>query len=237
MDPYLQTVTTLDPYKLDPRVAEGSAPYFASGDRYVADLFQAIERVTGPGFVPGAAVDFGCSVGRVAIPLARRCRTVIGLDVSQEALAEAGRNAERFGASNTRWLPSDDDLTSMPDGVDLFHSYNVLQHLAVARGMEIIGRALGKLARGGVLAIHVPTADLASRLRRAINWAQARVPGVNRLANLARGRAADYPQMLMNAYDLRAVLSLLAGRGCDGAYCKLVDQGRYPGAIVIARVP
>jgi hypothetical protein len=32
-------------------------------------------------------------------------------------------------------------------------------------------------------------------------------------------------------------MAALGDRGCDGAHCKFVDQGRYPGVIVIARVP
>jgi SAM-dependent methyltransferase len=237
MDPYLGTVKTLDPYKLDPGLSQDMTGYFESGERYLADLFRTIEHHVTPGFHPQIAVDFGCSVGRVAIPLAKRADAVIGLDVSADALREAERNAAKLGASNTRWLPSDDNLSQATDPIDLFHSYNVLQHLPVDRGLAIIRRALTLLAPGGIIAVHVPYADRASRLRKAINWAQAEVPGIHRLANLARHRPADYPHMLMNPYDLNAVLSLLHEHGCVGAHCRFVDQGRYPGAIVIARKP
>jgi trans-aconitate methyltransferase len=168
--------------------------------------------------------------------MARRCEWMIGLDVSAEALAEAARNADRLGVSNARWLSSDDALTSIAEPIDLFHSYNVFQHVPVDRGLAIIRRALGRLAPGGVVAIHVPYADRASAVRHAINWAQAHVPGVHMLANLARHRPVDYPLMLMNPYDLTVLLSLLREHGCDDAHCKFVDQGRYPGAIVIARL-
>jgi 2-polyprenyl-3-methyl-5-hydroxy-6-metoxy-1,4-benzoquinol methylase len=237
IDPYLRTVRTLDPYKLDSNSppVEGER-YFASGERYVSHLFDAIERHVTPGFRPTTAVDFGCSVGRLAIPLARRCQSVIGLDVSKDALVEAEANAARQSVTNVRWLTSDDDLSSVTEPVELFHSYNVLQHLSVARGMSIVRRALQLLARGGVIAVHVPYADRASRLRRAINWAQVHIPGVNLLANIARGRSYDYPQMLMNAYDLGTLLDLVRERGCTAVHCMLVDQERYPGAVVIARL-
>jgi SAM-dependent methyltransferase len=237
VDPYLSTVKTLDPYKLDPTLRRDVDGYFESGSRYLTDLFETIRRHVAPDFEPRLAVDFGCSVGRVAIPLAARCETVIGLDVSPDALAEADRNAMGRGVKNVLWLPSDDELARIDQPVDLFHSYNVLQHMPVERGLRVIGQSLSKLARGGVIAVHVPYADRASRLRKTINWAQARVPGVHRLANLARRRPARYPHMLMNPYDIGEILELLRRRGCAGAYCKLVDQGRYPGAIVIARAP
>jgi trans-aconitate methyltransferase len=189
-----------------------------------------------PGFRPKVAVDFGCSVGRVAIPLAKRSGSVIGLDVAADSLAEAQRNATRFGVSNARWLLSDDGLTRVTEPIDLFHSYNVLQHLPTERGLTIVRRALELLSDGGVLAVHVPYADRASPLRRAINWGQANVPGVNALANVARRRPIDYPQMLMNAYDLPELLSLIGANGCEVVHLRLIDQGRYPGALVIAQV-
>jgi SAM-dependent methyltransferase len=237
MDPYLKTVKTLDPYKLDRALLASNVvePYFESGERYLSDLFDAIERHVMSGFQPTIGVDFGCSVGRIAIPLARRCQAVLGVDISADALAEAGRNAARLGVTNARWLSSDDDLTQVPAPIDLFHSYNVLQHMPVRRGLQIIRVALSRLGPGGVFAVHVPYADRASVLRRAINWTQAYVPGVHGLANIARGRPRDYPHMLMNAYDLAEIFSLLEGHGCVAAHCKLIDQGRYPGAIVIAR--
>jgi trans-aconitate methyltransferase len=99
------------------------------------------------------------------------------------------------GVTNARWLVSDDDLSQLLEPIDLFHSYNVLQHLPVSRGMAILARAVTRLAPGGVIAVHVPYADRASALRHAVNWAQAHVPGIHALANLARRRPVDYPHM------------------------------------------
>jgi trans-aconitate methyltransferase len=182
-------------------------------------------------------VDFGCSVGRIAVPLASRCESMIGVDISPDALAEAGRNAAHFRVTNAQWVLSDDDLSRIGEPIDLFHSYNVLQHLPVSRGLAIIRRALTLLGPGGVIAVHVPYADLASRARRAINWAQAHVPLVGQLANVARGRPHDYPHMLMNPYDIGCIFSILRDRGCERVHGHFIDQQRYPGVIVIAQVP
>jgi 2-polyprenyl-3-methyl-5-hydroxy-6-metoxy-1,4-benzoquinol methylase len=236
-DPYLKTVKTLDPYKLDPSLPPTSEFYFESGDRYLTDLFGEVGRCMVPGFRPKRAVDFGCSVGRIAVPLAARCESMIGVDISPEALAEAEKNAANFRVTNAQWVLSDDDLSRIDGPIDLFHSYNVLQHLPVSRGLAIIRRALALLNPAGVIAVHVPYADLASGARRAINWAQAHVPGVGQLANVVRGRPRDYPHMLMNPYDLGAILSILRDRGCERVHCRFIDQQRYPGTIVIAQVP
>ena len=97
-DPYLRTVKTLDRHKeARSRSASGGIEYyFQSGERYIADLFREIDRYVSPGFKPKRAVDFGCSVGRIAVRLAARCETMIGIDIAPEA-TEAEKNAITFG--------------------------------------------------------------------------------------------------------------------------------------------
>jgi len=236
-DPYLKTVKTLDPYKRGASTTWDLEQYLETGERYVTDLFETIDRSVSPQFKPRIAVDFGCSVGRVALALARRCDVVIGVDVAPGALREGAENAQRLGLSNLSWRASDDDLSAIPEQFDFFHSYNVLQHLTVERGLRIVSRALNRLAPSGVIAVHVPYADQASSLRRLVNWAQEHVPAVNRVTNLLRRRAHDYPQMLMKPYPLAALFALLAAKRCTGVHCKFIDQGRYPGVILLAQLP
>lgn len=59
-DPYLGTVKTLDPYKLDPTLTQDMDGYFESGNRYLTDLWAAIRQHVTPDFNPRLAVDFGC---------------------------------------------------------------------------------------------------------------------------------------------------------------------------------
>ena len=167
IDPYLSTVKTLDPYKLDPTLGRDIDAYFESGERYLSDLFEAIRLHIAPGFKPRLGVDFGCSVGRVAIPLARRCQSIIGLDVSTDALGEAERNATRLGTTNARWLASDDDLSRLTEPIDLFHSYNVLQHMPVPRGArEGMRRRVLQVHRPGALSRRASHCSSTARLKR-----------------------------------------------------------------------
>ncbi len=48
-------------------------------------------------------LDIGCGTGTFAIAAARRCRQVIGIDVSETMLAEAGRKASALGVKNVRF--------------------------------------------------------------------------------------------------------------------------------------
>ena len=61
-----------------------------------------ITRHVDPTFAPSRTLDFGCGVGRVAIPLARRFEHVVGLDVSPGMLTRAAEAAQRQGVGRPR---------------------------------------------------------------------------------------------------------------------------------------
>jgi hypothetical protein len=73
MDPYLSTVKTLDPYKLDPTLGRDTAAYFESGERYLSDLFEAIKVHIAPGLEPTLGCGFrlfcGASGNSAGTPL------------------------------------------------------------------------------------------------------------------------------------------------------------------------
>src|SRR5687768_4936060 len=69
--------------------------FLASGEREVARTFELIDRHIAPGFRPGLSLDYGCGVGRLALPIARRSERAIGVDISDAMLVEARANALR----------------------------------------------------------------------------------------------------------------------------------------------
>ena len=82
IDPYLSTVKTFDPYKLDPTLGRDIGAYFESGERYLSDLFETIRLHVAPDFRTTAGCGFrllgGASSNSVGAPLsvARRSRRV-----------------------------------------------------------------------------------------------------------------------------------------------------------------
>jgi SAM-dependent methyltransferase len=67
----------------------------------------------------GRSLDFGCCVGRVTIPIAKRSASTVGVDVSRGMLFEAKRNLIRAGVSTASLVQASDHLCLKNEGVRL----------------------------------------------------------------------------------------------------------------------
>jgi trans-aconitate methyltransferase len=212
---------------------DSRAGFFESGEHHVEDVLRLVDRVS-PGFRPSRVLDFGCGVGRVLLPLARRFDAVVGVDVSQAMLDEARRNADEQGCSNIE-LVTDLGLLAGGPSFDLVHSYIVLQHIPERRGLPIVGQLVDLLAEGGVGAIHVQYARDASRVRTWGHWLRLHVPFAHRIGNLAQGLPAGTPLMEMHTYDVGDVLRLLQETGCEEAllHFNTTHTGGFLGAMIV----
>ena len=98
-------VATKDQYHKSNLHDEVVAQFFESGKEQVDQVLQIIDAHLVPGFQPQRALDFGCGVGRLVVPLATLCQSVVGVDVSVSMLAEAKKNCEMHGISNVELFP------------------------------------------------------------------------------------------------------------------------------------
>lgn len=234
-DPYFAVLS--DPEYHGRLSAEARAAFFRSGEVHVERLLAIIRSRLDQAFRPQRALDFGCGVGRILIPLAGRCREVTGVDVSAAMLAEARRNCDAAGAPHVRLVSSDDDLSAVDGEFDLVHSYIVLQHVPVARGERIVRALASRLAAGGVGIFHVTyaRAAAASLLSRLLYWARTRVPGAHWALNLALGRAPQAPLMQNNLYSVTRLLDILWHHGCEEVHVQFTDHQGNRGVLLFAR--
>ena len=96
--------------------------FFRSGDQLIASVLEQAKR---HGMEPRRyelALDFGCGVGRLSMPLARRFQRVVGIDVSPEMLREAEKNCALFDIKNASFLVSDSALQGVEDQFDFVNS-------------------------------------------------------------------------------------------------------------------
>lgn len=123
------------------------------------------------GLAPDSAsvLELGCGTGRLTIPLARRGRSVIGLDASTPMPSAALAKAAAMGAS-VSWVQGDMARFELDRRFDLIIvSCNSLAHLTTRKALEgCLAFVRRHLAAGGVFAFHVVNPDL-KLLRRPVS--------------------------------------------------------------------
>lgn len=235
-DPYFGVLSSEEFHAghMDARAREA---FFASGREHVATVLASAARYFAGPPAFGAALDFGCGVGRLVIPLARRFARVTGVDVAPSMLAEAARNCREAGVENVAFVRSDDDLEGLAGTFDLIHSVIVFQHIPVARGERLIARLLDHLAPGGIAALHVHLHRHASPARKAIHRLRARFRPLDAAIALAQGERWNRPLIQMNEYDLNRLVVMLHDRGFGEIHLQTREAGPNVSAFLFVRRP
>ena len=160
--------------ELDPMWAIASTPekrfggwdeeaFAESGARKAAGVLRRLDELSAPAR-HGSALDFGCGVGRLSLPLAEHFETVVGVDIAAPMIEAARARAAEAGVTNASFL-LDGEASHEPASFDLVYCVLVLQHQPSAdAALRLLERLAGLVARGGVLVAQVPT-RLAPRLR------------------------------------------------------------------------
>ena len=133
-----------------------SDEFWRRGEAVVAGMLD----MAGVSIAPDAAVaDIGCGVGRLTRALARRARTVYGIDVSREMLALAESHNPRL--ANVEWLHGDGvGLGVLGDAsVDGCFSHVVFQHIPDPRITLNYVREMGRVLRPGGWALFQVSTD------------------------------------------------------------------------------
>ena len=79
---------------------EAKTRFFAKGEDAVAGRLKVLANRFNCPKKFDTALEFGCGVGRLLLPLARRSRRVIGVDVSPTMLQHSAENARNAGLDN-----------------------------------------------------------------------------------------------------------------------------------------
>lgn len=198
--------------------------FFQSGRDHVdIAVLGPIRQSLDPHFEPGRALDFGCGVGRVALALAARCESVVGLDVSTPMLDECRRNAAAISATNVEALPADrlDSLEHV--SFDLVHSSLVLQHIRPSTGLDLLSKLAAVVAPGGILAIQVPYAET------------ARPSPARRM--LRRVKRAVVPVMEMHAYRFDRIVEVLDAAGLGRTVIQPAHFEGFRSAMIFTQRP
>lgn len=151
------SVITFDKFRKDVLEDHRDA-FFQMGDGNIAWVEAALNRVGTTLTDLETAMDFGCGVGRLSLPLAERVGHVLGVDISAAHLREAKSNIETFDRQNieTRKIGSVKEIQDL-GSFDLVISIIVLQHNPPPVMREILKALCARVRSGGFLYIQVPT--------------------------------------------------------------------------------
>jgi cyclopropane fatty-acyl-phospholipid synthase-like methyltransferase len=216
-------VSTFDKFRAANIDAEAKEEFFQTGRDHVERIWKEIEERLGVDFKPRRALDYGCGVGRILIPLAQKCETVVGVDISGTMLEETRKNCAERGVANFELQDAADFTAADSETYDLVHSYIVLQHIEPKIGNGLIRKMIERLVPGGVGMLQVTYFDPSSRGRKLRFHVYRDVPFVHDILNVIRRKTE--PVMPMYEYDLGVVFRLLQQNGCGSSFVRFSDHG------------
>lgn len=185
--------------------------FFDSGESYLRYVLDCVRSFLAPGFEINRALDFGCGVGRLAIPIARAAHgEVIGVDVAPEMLKLCAEHARERKVTNLKLVEGDDRLSQAPGPFNFINTFIVLQHIPPERGVAIIGELLARLEVGGIGVFQMTY----GKARKFLKHEEARAPYYRRegqtIIELAtRPDLRPEGSITMFDYDLNRVFAVL----------------------------
>lgn len=174
---------------------EGRALFLRTGHAAVARILEA----TGPYLRAWhRAVEIGCGVGRLTLPMAERFDEVVAVDIAPTMIRRLAENARGAGLHNVRGSLPDEPWFAQ-GSADLVYSLIVFQHIeSWAEIARYFSRIAGCLAPGGVCYAHFDTrpSSLPYRIVRSL-------PDLTLPRRWRRGirRIRRSPERLMELFD------------------------------------
>jgi SAM-dependent methyltransferase len=233
-NPYYGVITD-EKYKSNILSLKSKDIFFQSGEDYINDLLSNIKQNIDPNFSIARALDFGCGVGRLLIPLATVANSAVGIDISESMIKEARKNCDERGLSNVEfYLPCESDY--LANKFDFIHSFIVFQHIPANRGLKVFKGLLNRLSANGVCAIHF-TYSSDSWLKKVVAFIKSNVPYSANLMSLVRGKSLFSPSMQMNSYSLNRVFYLIQKIGVPNFFVEFTNHAGHLGVLVYFRKP
>jgi SAM-dependent methyltransferase len=128
--------------------------FFGSGE---SDADRILGRVAPHLAGREVAIEIGSGVGRLALPMARRFRRVLGVDVSPTMLSKLQGHCAMARISNVTTALIEDPWPEAWQA-DLVYSWTVLQHVESATEVDrILGKVSRSLRPSGVAFLHFDT--------------------------------------------------------------------------------
>lgn len=205
-----------------------TAAFFETGEQDVAALLAAITSLVDEEIPMTSTLDFGCGVGRLTLPLARRATSVVACDIAPTMLAIARQNAESAGLHNITYIESD-DLAALQGGTfDFICSLLVLQYIRPAVGYAVVRTLLKLLAPEGIAALQMTFERPRGDLRRLARVFSGKTPLARRSIDDDRPTYAR-----IHEYSRNAIHRHVEAAGAQVIARFPMNQGETAGAVLV----
>ncbi|HXA27456.1 MAG TPA: class I SAM-dependent methyltransferase [Candidatus Angelobacter sp.] len=203
---------------------------FEQGEAYLDAVEQRFAELGVPVRHDGAALDFGCGVGRVLVPMAARYRSAVGVDVAPSMLEEARRHLGAERQADLRAYDGEDIDGCLGDlRFDVVHTTRTVQHIPPADGLRILRSLLARLQPGGVALVQAPMCAPHTLFHR-LNGLRERSGLLIRLGHaLARGHTEFRPTDPVHhwyLYPADRLLPMFHAAGCEVRWVDLDPDPR-----------
>ncbi len=232
-DPFW-AVASFDKFRTENLNEESLQEFFNSGEQHIDSIFAEIRAHIDPAFQPTSALDFGCGVGRLLIPLAKRMRHVAGVDVSETMLQQARTHADARGLTNIELFKADDSLSTVQGSYDLVQSLLVFQHIPVHRGERIVRAMMAHMHSGSVGVLHFTYSRVNESPRPT--W-RDRVRRFRERLKLIAASLRGRPLMQMNNYSISNLFQILQKAGARGVHVSFLDHVISKGIVMMFQLP
>ncbi len=210
--------------------------FFDSGEAIVESMLRIIEARFVPQFTPASVLEYGCGVGRMALPFARRAGFVTAVDRSPTMLDLAREQAERRGVTNVDFrAPA--ELFATAQKFDLVNCYLVFQRMPQNEGLALLRQLVACLGARGIGVFHFLIRTDTPRWVTGLRWLRERIPSINSAANLLRGHAFGEPFIASHTYNLDEVFRTLHDASIDAPHLIFEHSGGLASALVFIEAP
>lgn len=223
-DPYF-AVNTISDMRSESIDEEKLKVFFESGEDYVKKIWQEIEKHFISGFSPHRALDFGCGVARLTLPIAKRSGETVGVDISINMLEVAAKNADLLKIKNVSFIKGDDELSKLTGEFDFIHSFIVFQHINPKIGEVIFKKMVGMLSEGGIGVVQFGYADSVSTFAQKFRFSLYRDYSITyKLRNLVLRKKRE-PLIPMYSYNLNNLMLILQKNDCHNCHIRFSNHG------------
>lgn len=208
--------------------------FFLNGNDFIetatSKFKKHFDRSIGPA---DAAIDFGCGVGRLTLPMAKRCRRVVGIDVSETMRETCIGHARRLRLHNVDCYSGLVELEAGSPRFDWLNSYIVFQHIETRQGYRLFDSLLRLLRSSAVISVHFTLFKDERHARFMTNT--LRYFSVDETGVTDYYPSGDFykpDEMMMNDYRLDRLVQIMRDNKFERYFIDMEDQDGMHGAII-----